>query len=222
MAFHDVLLPIDISYGLVSRPKWKTRVVETDSGFVQAVASWTRARLYFECTYDNLTQTQIDALRVFHFGRRGRLHFFRLLDWADYRTTLDGSLTTMTQGDGTTTEFQLHKVYADSVNPYSRRITKPINPSAWSDLEVDVVHQPIEIAVNGTPLVEGVGYTVDYDTGVVTFSSPPGSGHNIDVYFEFHVPVRFETDDFETSIEYHNNFATATFTLAEELEEEFV
>jgi uncharacterized protein (TIGR02217 family) len=45
------------------------------------------------------------------------------------------------------------------------------------------------------------GYTVNYDTGVITFSSPVTNGHTVKVRGEFDVPVRFDSDKLELTLE---------------------
>ena len=45
------------------------------------------------------------------------------------------------------------------------------------------------------------GYTVDHATGLVTFSAPPVSGTTISAGFEFDVPVRFDTDMLDVTLD---------------------
>ncbi|MFG0316424.1 MAG: DUF2460 domain-containing protein [Planctomycetota bacterium JB042] len=80
-------------------------------------------------------------------------------------------------GDGSTTEFQLVKRYADAVSVVTRVIEKPIDGTVVCE-------------VNGAVSTEGAGHTTDHATGVVTFSVAPSDRAMIYAGFRFHVPVR--------------------------------
>ena len=45
------------------------------------------------------------------------------------------------------------------------------------------------------------GWTVDTTTGVVTFTSAPGNGVIVRAGFEFDVPVRFDTDMLDVTLD---------------------
>ena len=45
------------------------------------------------------------------------------------------------------------------------------------------------------------GWSVDTTTGVVTFSAAPGAGVAITAGFEFDVPVRFDTDVLDVTLD---------------------
>ena len=45
------------------------------------------------------------------------------------------------------------------------------------------------------------GWTVDTNTGLVTFLSPPSTGANLTAGFEFDVPVRFDTDMLDVTLD---------------------
>ena len=89
-------------------------------------------------------------------------------------------------GDDVTSEFQLCKDYRSGDEVYCRDIRKPV--------EFTVV-----VGVGGDELEEGVHYTVDLTTGVVTFAEPPGEGALVTAGFEFDVAVRFDADRLEMS-----------------------
>jgi len=58
----------------------------------------------------------------------------------------------------------------------------------------------VRVAVGGDELQESVDYEVAYDTGIITFVSPPGLNAELRAGFEFDVPVRFDTDAIQTSV----------------------
>jgi uncharacterized protein (TIGR02217 family) len=43
------------------------------------------------------------------------------------------------------------------------------------------------------------GWDADYDTGIVTLDSAPGTGDAVEVAGEFDVPCRFDTDQLDLS-----------------------
>ena len=96
---------------------------------------------------------------------------------------------TIGSGDGTTAIFQLTKTYGDGDDAYRRPITKPVAGS-------------VRMAVGGTEKAEGVDFSVDTATGLVTFAAGavPGAGAEITAGFEFDVPVRFDLEHLSVSL----------------------
>lgn len=56
------------------------------------------------------------------------------------------------------------------------------------------------MAVGGDSLQDGIDFTVDTSTGVVTFAAAPDMGAEIRAGYEFDVPVRFDIDRIQTSV----------------------
>jgi uncharacterized protein (TIGR02217 family) len=132
----------------------------------------------------------------FFEARRGRLHGFRWKDWADYKSTDPLSAVTAGDvqigvGDASATTFQLTKTYSPDFNSYTRNIKKPVSGT-------------VKIALDGSVKTEDTDYTVDYTTGIVTFSSAPGSAVVVTAGFEFDVPVRFDQDEIMVNVEQFN------------------
>jgi uncharacterized protein (TIGR02217 family) len=46
-------------------------------------------------------------------------------------------------------------------------------------------------------ILQASGWTVDLDTGIVTFATPPGAGVAVSAGFQFDVPARFDIDRLE-------------------------
>ncbi len=90
-------------------------------------------------------------------------------------------------GDEFRTDFQLVKNYASGEASYARPIQKPVAGT-------------ILVSVSGEPQVPEVDYTVDVNSGVVTFNHPPDLQAEVTAGFEFDVPVRFDTDMIRTSM----------------------
>ena len=55
------------------------------------------------------------------------------------------------------------------------------------------------IALNGTP--QASGWSVSTTTGLITFTTAPAAGVAIAAGFEFDVPVRFDTDALDVTLD---------------------
>lgn len=176
-AFHDVEFPRKLAYGSVGGPEWKTEIIELGSGREQRNKRLARPRQRWSIGYGVNTQAILDELVAFHYARRGRLHGFRFFDPDDHEAT--GSL--IGTGDGETAEFQLYKIYEEGEYQFARKITRP---------DADTVRIYLD------DVEDSSNWTVDPETGIVTFDSgaEPGSGVEITADFEFWVPMRFDID----------------------------
>ncbi len=182
MAFHDVQFPTDISYGSSGGPEYSTDVVITAGGHEQRNSNWVAARAKYNVAHGVKTQTQLDALIAFFRARKGRAYGFRFKDWTDYEAAAQSIGT----GDGSTTSFQLVRNYASGGVSEVRNIEKPVSGS---------------IAIYFDAVQQLSGWSVDDTTGIVTFSSAPGSGVTITADYQFDVPVRFDTDQLSARID---------------------
>lgn len=189
MSFLDVQFPESISRGSAGGPEFSTSVVEAQSGD----EARNGRRLYPLCRYDASigvrTQAQADEVRNLFMVARGRLHLFRFRDWQDYRV-VDGVIGT---ADGVLTTFPLVKVYQVDGHSLTRPILLP-------RVETLVIKR------NGAPVA---GWTVNPETGLVSFSIPPAAGV-ISWSGEFDVKVRFDIDYLPTEI-VGRNMATFLF-----------
>ena len=191
MAFHEVRFPEAIGRGARGGPERRTQVVELASGDEERNASWTNSRRRYDVSYGIRRADDLAAVVAFFEARNGRLHGFRFRDWSDYRSAppsqtpspLDQPIGT---GDGTTTAFQLVKRYASGAQAGSRSITKPVAGS-------------VRVALGGVEQVSG--WSVDTTTGLVTFATPPPLSVAVTAGFEFDVPVRFDSDALEVTLD---------------------
>ena len=83
-------------------------------------------------------------------------------------------------------DFQLVKTYT-SQETVSRDITKPVNGT-------------VQIFFNDN-IITGSDYSIDYTTGIVKFNEPPEENIIITADFEFDVPVRFDMDELQLSLD---------------------
>ena len=191
MAFHEVRFPDDISRGARGGPERRTQIVELASGDEERNASWANSRRRYDAAYGIRRADDLAAVVAFFEARNGRLYGFRFKDWADYKSCLPSGTPAATDqtigtGDGATTDFQLVKVYSSGSQSWTRTITKPVDGT-------------VMVAIDGTEVTSG--WSVDTTTGIVSFTTAPASGAAITAGFEFDVPVRFDTDTLDVTLD---------------------
>lgn len=206
MSFHEVLFPPAISYGSAGGPKFKTTIFTADSGYEQRNIDWSSTRAEYDVSHGIKSQPQMDELTAFFYARRGRAYGFRFKDFNDFRIKQQ----VIGVGDGVKTKFQIIKSYTDT-NPetgethvFNRKLFK----IAWGTVA--------GVTMGAAVQVQGVDYTVDYNTGVITFATPPLNTANIKIgAAEFHVPVRFDTDHLDATHEFWNTQTWGSIPLIE-------
>ncbi len=186
MSFVDVQFPVDISYGAVGGAVFSTDVIESFGGYEQRNINWSQSRGAWNVAHGVKTEVQLNELIAFFRARRGRAIGFRFKDWSDYKAT--GQI--IGTGNASTTVFQLVKSYTSGGVTVDRTIKKPVNNGS------------LKIYLNS--VLQSSGFSVNYNTGVVTFTSAPGNGVVITADFEFDVPVRFDTDELQISLDNFN------------------
>ena len=201
MAFQNIVFPEDISYGSRGGPGFNTAIITTRGGAEERTARWSQPRYKYDVAYGIRSFTALAKARSFFLAMTGALDSFRYKDFLDWTTfPADPSVDTITDvqqkmislstgafvGDGVETKFQLVRDYAPETGfEYRRTITKPIDDADFA------------ISIDTVAKTEGADYTVDYNTGIVTFNAAVGAddvplwgGH-------YHTHVRFgeQTDD---------------------------
>ncbi len=193
MAFHEVRFPANLSFGSVGGPERRTEIVTLANGYEERNSPWAHSRRRYDAGVGLRSLDDVGALIAFFEARQGQLNGFRWKDWADFKSCLatkspahgDQRIGT---GDGVTRVFQLQKTYRSGQETYTRPITKPVQGT-------------VLIAVAGDPKVESLEYGLDAAAGLVTFADAPDVGVAVTAGFEFDVPVRFDTDRIQTSVE---------------------
>jgi uncharacterized protein (TIGR02217 family) len=191
MSFHEVRFPTDLSFGSVGGPERRTDIVTLTSGFEERNTPWAHSRRRYDAGLGLRSMDDLAALIAFFEARRGQLYGFRWKDWADCSSCLPSQTPAYGDqligiGDGTSVTFQLSKTYVSGSASYERPITKPVADS-------------VLIEVGGEPLVEGIGFAVNVETGVITLNDAPITGQLVRAGFLFDVPVRFDTDRIHVS-----------------------
>ncbi len=191
MAFHDVRFPDNISRGARGGPERRTQIVELASGSEERNASWANSRRRYDVAYGIRRADDLAAVVAFFEARNGRLHGFRFKDWADFKSCLPSGTPSPTDqsigsGDGTAAQFQLVKRYVSGGQTWTRTISKPVAGT-------------VRVSIDGAERLSG--WSVDTTTGVVTFATAPAAGVAITAGFEFDVPVRFDTDVLDVTLD---------------------
>ena len=192
MAFHDIRFPANLSFGSVGGPERRTEIVTLANGFEERNTPWAHSRRRYDAGVGLRSLNDIETLIAFFEARAGQLHAFRWKDWSDFKSCLPSATPTQDDqligtGDGVAATFQLQKTYVSGLQSYTRPIRKPVKGS-------------VLVAIACDPKVEGLEYTVNAETGEVTFALPPDLGTRVTAGFEFDVPVRFDTDAIQTSV----------------------
>lgn len=202
MAFDDTpRFPEDISFGSRGGPEFSTAVLKLASGYEQRNQNWITALHKYNVAYGIKDREQMDTLREFFFARAAKARGFRYKDWADY---ISGATALTVLGDGLNTTFQLEKLYVSGAVTYVRDLIKPVSGTLTG------------VTVNAVPQTEGVDFTVDYNTGIVTFTSAPLASEVVAyTSLEFDVPVRFDTDFLDPEFEFWETLSVQSIPLIE-------
>ena len=191
MAFHEEQFPDNISRGERGGPQRRTQIVELASGREERNASWSASRRRYDVSYGIRRVDDLHAVVAFFEARLGRLYGFRFKDWADYKSCAPSKgVSEMDQvigaGDGETTAFALTKAYGTLPHVYQRRIEKPVAGT-------------VRVALGGAEQFNG--WAVNPTTGIVTFEVAPEPGVSVTAGFAFDVPVRFDSDLMDVTLD---------------------
>lgn len=195
MSFHEVRFPTAISRGAQGGPERRTDVVVLGSGYEERNSRWADSRRSYNAGYGVKSLDDLHAVIAFFEERRGRLYGFRWRDHADWKSCAPEGVPAagdqvIGTGDGIQATFTLTKVYGGAFAPWTREVRKPIEGS-------------VLVAVDAVLKSAGTDYVVDHASGTVAFQpgAVPGAGAVVTAGFEFDVPVRFDTDKLEISLQ---------------------
>lgn len=193
MTFLEKCFPSWISFGASGGPQRRTRILTFANGHEIRATNWAGSRRRYDAGTGIRSLADLHHVLAFFEETRGRLIGFRFKDPFDHSTAAWGQAITaedelIATGNGTATTFQLTKAYGDPGSPYKRIIRKPVSGT-------------LRLAVDGVPVALGPQASLDTQTGLVTFhGDPPAVGARVTAGFEFHTPVRFDTDHLEASL----------------------
>ncbi|AGZ78959.1 hypothetical protein U370_03020 [Anaplasma marginale str. Dawn] len=195
---NEAKFPENISYGSMGGPTFSTVISELGGGKEQRKVNWTHSRNRYNVAYNTASSDQCSALISFFYAHRGKALPFRFKDWSDYTATGQN----IGVGDGKRLNFQLVKRYHAGQYSYVRKISRPVVGTV--KVSLGEVSQEYER-----------DYSVDYNSGVVTFAVPPAHDAIIHADFEFDVLVRFDTDFLAFALEAHGNYGCHGVSLVE-------
>lgn len=170
--FDEVQFDPKIDYGFEGGPRYKTTIIETDSGSEQRISHWVTGRHEWTTSSGIKNRIDRDLILAFFHARQGRARGFRWKDWNDYKAVLQPCIPIL----GNT--WQLAKSYNSGGKTLVRAITKPVAGT--------IVMQN---SLGGTLS----GMAVDTTTGIVTVNDG-ASYTSLWASFQFDVPVRFDID----------------------------
>ncbi len=193
MNFHDIRFPASLSFGSVGGPERRTEIVTLANGFEERNAPWADSRRRYDAGVGMRSLDDIETLISFFEARYGQLYGFRWKDWTDFKSCSPSRDVAhedqvIATGDGVVTDFQLAKTYKSGAEGYRRVITKPVAGT-------------VLVSLAGDHLVESVHFTLNATSGIISMIDPPDDGAEITAGFEFDVPVRFDADRLEMSLQ---------------------
>jgi len=197
--------PDDISYGSTGGPSYNTDVITVNSGHETRNINWTQARHKYNVAFGIRTQEYLNDLVEFFQAMRGKAYGFRYKDWNDYTSSSTSVIMDTDQqigiGDSTdgfagTSNFQIIKNYIAGY-VHVRDIVK-------------IVPDSLIVSVDGISQIEGTHYTINNNTGMLSFISgqKPLEDQLIKAGYEFDVPVRFDTDELNINLEMYEHGTT--------------
>jgi uncharacterized protein (TIGR02217 family) len=182
--FLNIRLPDDISYGAVGGPEFSTNITTLNNGCEHRNINWNYPRHLYNISYDILNKSMIKSLLDFFLIAQGKAHSFRFRDWLDYETKSE--LITQSSINNDKKTFQINKTYKINDLTFTRKITKLVNGS------VKIFNK------DKKTLVENTDYTINYSSGLIILKNLVTEDLFAD--FEFDVPVRFDHDHCELTI----------------------
>jgi uncharacterized protein (TIGR02217 family) len=196
MSISDERFPDDIAYGSTGGPVFSTNIVTNSGGYEKRNQEWDAARSVYNVAHGIKTKTQLNTLIAFFRACKGRARAFRFKDWSDYQAVGE----VIGSGNGSQTLFQLRKTYTNGTETDIRFIGKPVQGT---------------VAIYFGATLQNSGFTVNYSTGMIGFTSPPANGTVIRADFEFDVPVRFETDQLAARLDDDDLYSWGNIPLVE-------
>ncbi len=183
MSFHEIDFPLSLAFGAKGGPVRKTEIVTLANGREQRNARQKNSRRKYDAGIGVRSLDDLHILIKFFEARHGQLYGFRFRDPFDHESGEDGEV--IGTGDGVNKTFQLVKHYSDSEFGWVRKITKPVEGS-------------VRIAVSGQEII---GINTDITTGLVTLDTAPLQDEIVKAWFEFNVPVRFDSEQISATLE---------------------
>lgn len=182
------VFPLCPSFGFTKLADYSVTIVERASGIRTVNRNWYYPLHTFSAVpLDGRQEDDMSIIMRFWHAIGGQSGQFRFRDYTDYKSTArpGDEISAIDQPlieTQTPNVWQMVKLYTDETFQYQqqRLIQKPVDAT-------------ILIADSGVDLNEGSDYSIDYETGLVTFDSSALPAGVPSWGGEFHVPVMFES-----------------------------
>ncbi|SMD10876.1 DUF2460 domain-containing protein [Rhizobium sp. RU36D] len=206
--FHEVRFPLRLSLTTSGGPVRRVDIVNLSNGREVRNARFFGSRRAYDAGSGVRSVADLYEVLDFFEARGGGLYGFRFRDPVDWSSAPPGIAPdrldqVIGTGDGVTAVFQLAKTYGDAGGGFRREIAKPVAGS-------------LVLAVGGVAVGPGQ-FSLDATTGRVTFGpgAVPAAGAAVTAGFEFDVPVRFDTERIDISLQAFNAGRIPTIPLVE-------
>ena len=177
MSFHNINLPDFLAIFAIGSPKFATSYVISKSGRESRSLDSSYPFHKYALKDCRLSSEQFYQFKSFFQARAGRMHSFRMKDYADFKVEKQ----VVIKGNGALKQISLHKLYSDEIAPFYRKITK---------LKKDTV----QLFIGENNLSD---FTINDLTGLISLKGPIEKDKIVLASFEFDVCVRFANDTFE-------------------------
>lgn len=192
------------AFGWEGGPEFNTAIQPMLNKREKRNAMWSQSRFFASLPFNNILPGQYENILSMFEDRMGRWGAFlyrnRLADFAEDEEFAIGEAgrTTYQLGikvgrPGRERTIEIHALYVPDLN---------------SDGEAS--ESDITIMVDGTPTSD---VTIDHDTGVVEFDSPPGAGAVLTWSGAYSHWVRFDQDELPLSIDNRNGGQAGQYLL---------
>lgn len=202
---HDCRFPDKILRAAKGGPRFKTSLGTGDSGIQTANQDWPSSIREWVVGRKMTTKDGLDELLAFFECRGGQAYGFLFRDPSDFFVGLKytqgvgfehDAASNFATGDASTTVFQLQKKMVSGPTTKYRKITRPLDKDR-SDAPTGALDP--KVYLGGVEQVSG--WTLNYSTGALTFTSPPGDGVAIGWSGMFDIPANFQTDEPEFEVD---------------------
>jgi uncharacterized protein (TIGR02217 family) len=191
MPFFECEFPRAIAYSAQGGPTWSTIVNRGFSGYEQRNRNWLLALSKWKIALDYKPISYFQNVYDFWLNVGGMADAFRFLDRKDFEAFGQPMLATSEAA-----VWQLARTYVTGTRSYVKPIQKPITSSV-AQYKGGYCEDTVVVYLSGVE--QSSGWTLDYTTGLVTFTSAPSGTPTAD--FQFHHPARFDMDDCQAVIE---------------------
>lgn len=169
---------------------FNTSVTQMQGGGEKRNQRWANPLARYEIIVSNAKAIDYYPIVLLFAAAQARTHSWPFKDPLDSVSGAPGSTIAFDDcvigtGDGILTAFQAVKTYTHGADVYSRKVTR-------------LVTATVKSGVDGVEQTEGIDWTVDVNTGILTYVVAPLDTLVVTAGFEYRIPCRFDTDNLGT------------------------